>query len=135
MAFDINQFKKFGIPQGGARPALFEVLMTPPGIAGDTKLISFKCMAASLPAFTTGVIEVPYFGRKVKVAGDRVFQDWQVNIINDEDFSVRAMMEKWSNEINTLISNVRLSNNGDIEEYKSTDALVTQYSKFGQNVP
>jgi len=133
LAFDINSFKQFGLPFGGARPSLFEVWMTPPSASANQDKIRFQCMAAQLPAATVGSIDVPYFGRKIKVAGDRTFADWQVNILNDEDFPIRAIMESWSNDINTLASNVRLGAN--IEDYKSTDAFVTQYSKKGEGFP
>jgi len=86
-------------------------------------------MAAQVPAATVGVIDVPYFGRKIKVAGDRVFADWTVNIIEDEDMAVRAIMETWSNDINTLRSNYRIGTTP--EDYKSSDAFVTQYGKRG----
>jgi len=129
--FKIEDFKARGIPYGGARPALFEVIMsTPQFVTGDASKISFQCMAAQIPPATVGVIEVPYFGRKAKVAGDRVFPDWTINVINDEDFPVRDIMEQWSNGINTLENNLRLGDT--IESYKTTsDALVTQYSKSG----
>jgi len=127
--FDINTFLQYGVPLGGARPALFDITMTPPAVSSASTLIQYKAMAAQLPAYTTGTVEVPYFGRKIKVAGDRTFADWTITILNDEDFSIRAMMEKWSNDINSLESNVRLSN--PIESYKSTDSIVTQFSKFG----
>lgn len=131
MPFLINQFKARGIPLGGARPALFEVMMGVPSfVVGDAEKIRFQCMAAQIPPATVGVIDVPYFGRKIKLPGDRVFPDWTINIINDEDFPVRSIMEQWSNGINTMETNLRL---GDpIEEYKiNTDALVSQFSKDG----
>ena len=56
---------------------------------------------------SVGEFEVPYFGRKIKIAGDRTFADWQVNIMNDEDFGVRSMFETWSNALNRHVSNVR----------------------------
>jgi hypothetical protein len=76
-----------------ARPNLFEVTLS---LDGDEK---FVCKAASLPATTVGVIEVPYQNRKLKVPGDRTFQDWTVTIINDENMAVRHALLAWQAEI------------------------------------
>ncbi|MEK9799752.1 MAG: hypothetical protein VW647_02560, partial [Alphaproteobacteria bacterium] len=63
--------------------------------------------ASSIPASTVGQIEVPYFGRKVKMAGNRTFENWQVTVLNDEDFLVRNAFEKWSSFINSHENNLR----------------------------
>jgi len=133
MPFNINSFKYNGLVYGGARPSLFNVqLSIPQGIGIDNisaQKFEFVCRTAELPASTVGSFDVPYFGRKIKLAGDRSFADWQVNVMNDEDFAVRAMFEKWSNAINRLVSNVR-DPVVNFENYK-TDLTVIQYSKDG----
>ena len=133
MPFNISAFKSNGLVYGGARPSLFQVFMTPPaGIGIDTvsaDKFRFVCKTAELPESTISQIEVPYFGRRIKVAGERAFADWSVSVLNDEDFSVRAMFELWSNALNRHVSNVRdpaLS----AEQYK-TDLDILQYSKDG----
>ena len=85
--------------------------------------------AAQIPEATIGTIEVPYFGRKVKIAGDRTFADWTVTCINDEDFVVRNGMEAWMNAINTHDSNLRALP----QDYKS-NGIITQYSKDGDAI-
>ena len=134
MPFNINSFKQNGLIWGGARPSLFEVLLAPPaGIGIETTTsaarLAFTCRAAELPEMTMSQIEIPYFGRKIKVAGERTFADWSITIMNDEDFIVRSMFEAWSNAMNRIVSNVR-----DIgisrEQYKA-DLEVIQYSKEG----
>jgi hypothetical protein len=50
--------------------------------------------------------------------------------MNDEDFSVRAMFEAWSNGLNRLVSNVRDAQFGLDENYK-VDMNVYQYGKDG----
>jgi len=134
MPFNISSFKSNGLVYGGARPSLFQVFLSvPAGIGIDNVSVNkfrFVCRTAELPAFSTGSLEVPYFGRKIKVAGDRNFGDWSVNVMNDEDFSVRALFEAWSNAINRLVSNVR-DPNVSTENYK-TDLEVQQFSKDGQ---
>lgn len=106
MSFSINEFKA-QLTGGGARNSLFEVQITNPITNVADFKVPFMIKAASIPDFTTGMYEVPYFGRKVKFGGDRIFQDWAVTVINDEDFAVRNAMETWSNAINSSISNSR----------------------------
>lgn len=134
MSFNINDFKSRGLVFGGARPSLFLVrLLTPPGIGVETTLasqkLSFVCRAAELPEMTISQIEVPYFGRKIKIAGERTFADWAITVMNDEDFLVRAMFEGWSNAINTIITNIRLE--GVVTEQYKADIEVIQFAKDG----
>lgn len=137
MTFNINLFKENGLKFGGARPSLFQVeLSLPPDLVGDNAALTrfiFTCRAASIPASSIAPVEVPYFGRKIKLAGDRTFADWSVTIMNDEDFSVRAMFERWSELMNTHQSNLKVSSQPN--SYKSADALVTQFSKNGKILP
>lgn len=133
MAFNISRFKANALPFGGARPTLFEVTISnPPGIAlnqSAKEKFTFTCRSAQLPASSLGTIEIPYFGRKIKLAGDRVFQSWQVSVMNDEDFLVRRMLEDWSTILNTHESNLRLRDN---ELAYKADIQVFQYSKEGE---
>jgi hypothetical protein len=138
MTFNINSFKTSGLTLGGARPSLFEIYLTLPkgvgAVSGSEEKFRFTCRAAQLPAATISSIDVGYFGRKIKVAGDRTFADWTVTVMNDEDFLVRAMFEKWSNSINRLESNVRDTvYQGNENSYKGA-ASVIQYGKTGDNI-
>ena len=133
--FNISTFKSRGLTLGGARPALFEVfLRVPDGVGADQSSADkfrFTCSAAQLPAASVASIDVGYFGRKIKVSGDRTFQDWSVTIMNDEDFLVRSMFEKWSNSLNRLEANIRdVAYSGNENSYK-TDLSVIQYGKDG----
>jgi len=67
---------------------------------GEKELTDLMCKAAALPASNLGVIEVPFRGRTVKIAGDRTFDTWSPTFINDKDFKVRAIMEQWMESIN-----------------------------------
>jgi len=129
--FNINEFKQNGLVAGGARPSLFKVLLTPPGKLGLqqnlSQQFSFVCRAAELPASEVASFDIPYFGRKVKLAGDRTFADWRVTVMNDEDFRMRSMFEYWSNSINSMESNIRYLT---AESYKSP-IQIYQYSKDG----
>ena len=130
MTFDISRFKQNGLVNGGARASLFQFILSPPQNIGDfsTKL-KFTCRAASIPASTVGQIEVPYFGRKIKLAGDRTFADWSVTVMNDEDYSVRKLFEQWSNLINSHEENKKTV---PLNQYKTRDADVTHYGKDGK---
>jgi hypothetical protein len=144
MAFNINDFRQRGLVLGGARPSLFEVSFSAGGgadrvgglvtsatnIAQLDEKIKFSCQASSIPASTVGVIEVPYFGRKIKISGDRTFADWSVTILNDEDFVLRDMFENWLNLLNTHESNLR---NVPSNQYKC-DAYIRQFSKDGTTI-
>ena len=129
MAFNINEIRS-NLALGGQRPTLFQVEMTnPANSAGDIKT-PFLVRASQVPASTLGFIEIPYFGRKVKIAGDRTFAEWNVTVMNDEDFLIRNAIEEWMNEINSHLGNVRGFGSAADLDYKST-AEVTQFSKTG----
>ena len=86
----------------GVRPNMFQVdIQFPDSTGGDSELAGFMCKSANLPASNVGVIEVPFRGRTVKIAGDRTFDNWSATFINDKDFKARSYFEKWLNEINT----------------------------------
>jgi hypothetical protein len=134
MAFDINQFIAQGLIYGGARTSKFDVQLTLPtnlsGIDNNAvKKLNFTCKAAAIPSFRVGTVQIPYFGRKIKSAGDRVWDDWRITIMLDEDYTTRALFESWSNSINKLESNV-MQTNFDGELYKAL-WTVTHYSKDG----
>lgn len=129
MAFNINDLRS-QLALGGAKPSLFQVQITNPvnGVA-DIK-VPFMVKAATLPASTLGFIEVPYFGRKIKIAGDRTFDTWQVTVINDEDFAIRNAMETWMSAINSHQGNITTFGSASPLQYKA-QAQITQYSKTG----
>lgn len=125
MAFTINDFKA-NLLSGGARPNAFEVQITNPitGIA-DFKM-PFMIYAASLPEQMVNNYEVYYMGRATKYPGNRIFQDWTVEIYNDEDFAVRNALEIWSNAINSHVGNI----SSYPRQYKA-QAQVTQLARDG----
>jgi len=129
MAFNINEIKSQMLFDG-ARPSLFQVtIQNPANSVADIKL-PFMCEATALPAASLGEVPISYFGRQIKLAGTRAYDDWTVTIINDEDFLIRNAMEQWSNQINTFQGNVRAFGSASPLLYKS-QAQVVQYSKTG----
>ncbi len=89
---------------GGARPNLFEcVLAFPSGLSTEVRVdedFTFMVKAAQLPASNVNVIDIPFRGRNLKVAGDRTFDPWTITVINDTNFKLRNAFERWMNFIN-----------------------------------
>jgi hypothetical protein len=130
MAYSINDIRA-NLKLGGARPTLFRVQLTSPAlIGGDLSTAEFMIQASSLPGSSIAPIEVPYFGRKIRIAGDRTFENWSVQVLNDEDFKVRHALETWHNKINSLSSNLNTTGSSAPTNYKS-QADVQQFSKAG----
>ncbi len=127
MAFNVNEFRS-QLKFDGARPNLFLVRFLNVGDVRFDARTEFFVNASEIPPAQLGVIEVPYFGRRIKVPGDRTFPPWTVQIINDEDFAIRSALENWSNSMNALKDNVRLK-----RQYLS-DAEVVQFSKTGSEL-
>ena len=114
---------------GGARANLFEVQMAFPDFAKPVSEalndIPFLVKAAEIPASTIGNIPVPFRGRILPIAGDRTFAPWTVTIINDTNFRLRDVMERWSDGINDIQTAQGTTNP---EEYQ-TKATVLQLSR------
>jgi hypothetical protein len=132
MAFNINDIRS-NLALGGARPTLFRVEITNPVNNNGDSIAPFLIQTTNLPSSTIGAIEVPYFGRKIKIAGDRTFDTWNVTVMNDEDFKVRHPLELWHNQINSVLTNLNQGASSAPALYKST-ALVTQYGKSGETL-
>jgi hypothetical protein len=132
MSFDVGQFRSQMVGDG-ARPNLFEVIMPFPTLisdSGSVEKFTFMCRATQLPGSTLGAVNVNYFGREVKFAGNRTFPDWTVTVINDEDFIVRNTIERWMAAINTHGTNIRTSPMLTPWSY-TVDPTVVQYGKTG----
>lgn len=136
MAFNVAEFRA-NMVGDGARPNLFGVTLVFPalvaaGAAAGSK-VSFMAKSAQLPGSSIGQVPVYYFGRELKLAGNRSFADWTLNIINDEDFIIRNALEVWSNAINSHSGNIRNGSAGSPSSY-TVDAQVTQYGKAGEEL-
>ena len=127
-----------------ARPNLFEVILRFPGAlrkrdlggsaAGLSQLGRFTVRAANLPSSQMGVVEVPFRGRVLKIAGDRTFEPWTITIMNDTGFSLRSAFEAWFNNIQAANENFTsiggLGNRKDTQGYFA-DMEVVQLSRDG----
>ena len=83
------------------------------------------------------VIEVPFRGRQLKIAGDRTFESWTVTVLNDTDFNVRDAMERWMNGINAHQNNTGLTNPVDyqsdlvVEQLDRDESVIKTYNFRG----
>ena len=68
-----------------------------------------------------------YAGTEIKIAGERTFDDWTVQVLNDTDFAVRDAMERWMNGINGHSANTGLTNPIDYQ----ADLIVEQLDRDG----
>jgi hypothetical protein len=104
----IDDFKA-NVASDFARPNLFQVdLNFPQGIINNSSLIElgkFTVRAANLPASNIGVIEVPFRGRVLKIAGDRTFEPWTITVQNDSNFVLRNAFEIWASSIQAYNEN------------------------------
>ncbi len=130
----IEEFKAV-LQGGGVRPTMFQVEMAfPDAVVIDptqsTNEGTFLIKAAQLPASNVGFVEVPFRGRKLKVSGDRNFEDWATTVTNDVSFNIRKGMEKWSELIQNM--NFVLGAN-TLDDYFAT-AIVRQLDRDGNQL-
>jgi hypothetical protein len=139
MSFNINEIKA-QLTGGGARQSLFSVQFNNPANGVSNIKVPFMVRASSIPEAILGTIQIPYFGRKVNIAGDRTFNPWSVTVINDEDFQIRNGLEQWSNKINTFEGNLRdfggpspllYKQNATVSQYGKTGAVIREYTFHG----
>ena len=99
------------------------------GTTSLDELTQFIVKAASFPASTIGVVEVPFRGRQLKIAGDRTYEPWSVTVLNDEGFTIRQQMETWAQTIQEYkINGASAQSTG---EYMGR-AIVDQLSRDGE---
>mgnify|MGYP000073669275 CR=1 FL=1 len=130
----IEDFKAV-LQGGGVRPTMFQVEMTfPDTVVPDPTLATndgtFLIKSAALPGSNIGSIEVPFRGRKLKVSGDRSFDDWTVNVVNDVSFGLRKAFEEWAERIQN--HNYALGSNS-LNDYFAS-AIVRQLDRDGQQL-
>jgi len=99
---------------GGARANQFRVTLNFPTFVGGATAAANKAQflveAASLPGQQIGIATVMYRGRQVKLAGERTFDNWQVTVLNDNDFDIHNAFESWMQSINHKEQNTGIIN-------------------------
>ena len=127
----IDDFKA-QLTGGGSRANRFRCFIPK---SGDK--IEFLCQSAQIPAANIGVIEQPFRGSVLKMAGDRTFEPWTVTIINDIEFSTRSALEVWQTGIQQLDSGLGNTNLADylvdkafVEQLNKDDTVLARYEFF-----
>jgi hypothetical protein len=129
--FSVDQFKA-SLLGGGARANQFFVALTFPGYVSLGSLATaqgaFLVNSAALPGSIVNPTIVPYRGREVKFAGERIFQPWTITVYNDVTFNIRNKLEQWMAGMNALETG-----GGKINprEYQS-EIFVTQLDRNNQ---
>ncbi len=97
--FNINTFRQK--LNGGAKANLFRIQIEPEvTIDGvDLSNLSILCKSGAIPAFTLGIIEVPFRGRRIKIPGDRTYADWTATFVNDDSQNIRKSFDNWMKNI------------------------------------
>lgn len=150
MPFNANNFRS-ALKFGGARPNMFEIILVNPpasfsgGVSGSGSsksksngdaINTFTYMANSgdLPGSIIGTIPVPYFGRFINVAGDRMFEDWNCAVYTDEDMVTRNAFESWNNSMSffNYDTNREHGNNAATVNSYVCDVWVQHYTKTGK---
>jgi len=111
MSFSIGEFRTKGLADGGASPNLFQVQIHSAPVTFPSNNaqggFSFSCKIAAIPASTLAAFDVPYFGRNVKVVGNRTFDNLSMTVINDEAMEIRNSVENWMAAMNSHVGNTQ----------------------------
>lgn len=108
-----------------ARPNLFQVEIP---YLGDS--FNVKCKAATMPPGNVESIDVGYMNRKIKVAGDRTFEDWTVTIYGDDAHETRQQILDWQAMAHSQGNEIT----GDTPaDYKKT-GVIRQISRNGKTI-
>ena len=86
---------------GGTRPNRFKVVL-PESAGGQSLLVK----AASIPAETVGILQVPFRGRVAKLPGDRSYAEWTFTVLDDTTKNIRADIVKWHRLFNDHETNI-----------------------------
>jgi len=121
----------------GVKPNMFSVeIPFPAGVGPGSTLneqVNLLCKSAALPGSSLGVIEVPFRGRTIKIAGDRTFDTWSATFFNDKDMNTRGWFEMWLNGINNHnLNGADLPNLGGTEGRYSVDVKVNQLERAAE---
>ena len=130
-AGQLSSFKG-ALPHGGARPSLFDVTISAPStdLSGSLTNMATHCNVSAIPPLTVTPIERQYFGRTVKIPGDMVFGDLSTTIINSQDYSLRKVLEKWMDTMNSTGENKGYSDSTS----GFGSVTLTQYAKAGKSL-
>ena len=105
---NISQFK--GAIDGKMRPNRYQI-SGEIGPFGTVEGLLVK--AASYPAASLGIIQLPYRGRIAKIPGDRVYPEWTFSIYDEKELDLRSKFEEWNKSFNDHITNLAQNQGGN----------------------
>ena len=97
----VSEFKKSGV----AKPNFYKIEIFDYAKVA-TQDITFYAKATTTPTFSIKEMQVPYMGRMLKLPlTSRLYEDWTVTFIADENYNNRKFFEKWHSDINDHLNN------------------------------
>ncbi len=90
--------------RGGTRKNRFKVSGTFPDGTDSAKL-EFHVLSASLPNSTLGIVNFPYRGRLIPYVGDRIYEPWDILVLDDRGSGMYNAFQAWSELINNQETN------------------------------
>ena len=131
--FKISNFIE-SVSFDGARPNLFEISFSEQATSVG-EIFTFRAESTSIPGSSIGTASAYFFGREVKFAGNRRFDNWTVQVLVDEgDYAKgpRYYLESWMNKLNGHVENKRAE--GFVAPSPSgyhRDGTIKHYGKLG----
>jgi hypothetical protein len=124
----INGFK------GGTRKNRFEVEgKFPVNTGGDAFLkLKYHVLSASLPSSTLGIVNFPYRGRLIPYVGDRIYEPWDVLVLDDRGSGLYKAFQAWSEKINNQETNTHAYGTNDSWFQGNADAIQNNTWKIHQ---
>ena len=135
--FSIDTFREK--LNGGSKANLFRMEIELDTIDADINLanVPILCKSGAIPAFTLGVIEVPFRGRRIKIPGDRTYGDWTATFVNDDSQDIRKSFDNWLNSIVNVDGEVALRDGTDsyrctitVSQLKPDGTVARKYKLF-----
>ena len=129
--FNVDSFTS-ALKGGGARTNLMWAKMTNSTYLTNGGDFTYMCKASNIPASTITAIDVPYFGRNVKVAGEsREFAPLTTTVVNDEGQAILAAMTAWMEDLNGATTNATKKNLFASRTSYTCDIELEMYKKDG----
>jgi hypothetical protein len=124
--YNLHSFRK--VIDDISRPYLFMVEI--PNIDTDARKLTAFAASTSIPAYNLNVDEFEFQGAKRKVVNGATFEDWEVEFITDQVYSLRSKFLAWMNQAYDPHQN----SNASPHSYKYDGVKVHQLSRVGEKV-
>ena len=120
----ITQFvQNFG---GGSRVNRFDV--TPACSAFNGSSTQFHIRASTIPAATVTPIGINYFGRTVNIPGERVYEPWNITVLDDKgDKAFYNEFKSWHTGVVSIDNVIKI----DTTKVSGCNWTIKHYSNSG----